>query len=45
MLYILAERQHGRSCRWRDPSDEGPSVEVYELMGTPQPAAAAAVGD
>ena len=42
--YLIAQRQHGKSFSWRDPSDEGPSPEVYELMGTPQPSAAA-VGD
>jgi amino acid transporter len=42
--YIIAQHQHGKPFRWRDPSDEGPSPEVYELMGTPQPSAAA-VGD
>jgi amino acid transporter len=40
--YIVAQHQHGRSFRWRDPSDEGPSREVYELMGTSQPAAVGA---
>jgi amino acid transporter len=33
--YIIAQWQHGRPIRIREPSDEGPSPEVYELMGTP----------
>jgi len=40
--YLIAQRQHGQPFRWRDPSDEGPSPEVYELMGTSQPTAATA---
>ena len=35
--YIIAQYQHGRGFHWRDPSDEQPSPEVYELMGAPAP--------
>jgi amino acid transporter len=34
--YIIAQWQHGRPVRLRDPSDEGPSPEVYELMRAPE---------
>src|SRR4029078_12483886 len=44
--YIIAQRQHGKPFSWRDPSDEGPSPEVDELMGQAQPkAASATTGD
>jgi amino acid transporter len=39
--YIIAQWQWGRPIGLRDPSDEGPSPEVYELMGTTAPAAPA----
>jgi len=32
--YIIAQYQHGRGFRWTDPSDESPSEEVRELMGS-----------
>ena len=31
--YIIAQWQWGRPIRLRDPSEEAPSPEVYELMG------------
>jgi amino acid transporter len=38
--YIVAQLQWGKPVRLRDPSDEKPSPEVYELMGeTPRSAA------
>jgi hypothetical protein len=40
--YIIAQKQWGRPIRLREPSDEQPSPEVYELMGEPTGAAAAA---
>jgi amino acid transporter len=33
--YIIAQIQWGKPVRLRDPSDEQPSAEVYELMGAP----------
>jgi amino acid transporter len=39
--YVIAQRQHGKPFRWTDPSDEQPSPEVYELMGTSAPSPAA----
>jgi amino acid transporter len=39
--YIIAQWQWGKPIRLRDPSDEGPSPEVYELMGTPASGTAA----
>jgi hypothetical protein len=28
--YVIAQRQHGRPFRWREPSDEQPSQEAVE---------------
>jgi amino acid transporter len=28
--YVIAQRQHGRPFRWREPSDEAPSAEAIE---------------
>ena len=28
--YVIAQRQHGRPFRWREPSDEQPSQEAIE---------------
>ena len=39
--YCIAQRQWGRPIRLREPSDEKPSAEVYELMGTAAPTAPA----
>jgi amino acid transporter len=39
--YVIAQRQWGRPFRLREPSDERPSPEVYELMGTAAPTAPA----
>jgi amino acid transporter len=40
--YCIAQWQWGRPIRLREPSDEQPSPEVYELMGTGKPSAPAA---
>jgi amino acid transporter len=43
--YVIAQKQWGRPIRLREPSDEGPSSEVYELMGeAPRAPAAAPTG-
>jgi amino acid transporter len=42
--YIIAQWQHGRPIRLREPSEEGPSPEVYELMRTPEGAAVLPAG-
>jgi amino acid transporter len=39
--YFIAQWQDGRPLRLREPSDEQPSPEVYELMGEPAGTAAA----
>jgi hypothetical protein len=33
--YVIAQRQHGRPFRWREPSDELPSAEALEGAGMP----------
>jgi amino acid transporter len=33
--YVIAQRQHGRPFRWREPSDELPSAEALEAAGMP----------
>ena len=38
--YVIAQHQHNKRFKWKDPSDEGPSPEVYELMGTSAPTTA-----
>jgi amino acid transporter len=42
--YIVAQLQWGKPVRLRDPSDEKPSPEVYELMGAPASSAPAPSG-
>ncbi len=39
--YVVGQAQHGRKFSFKDPSDDPPSPEVYELMGTSAPAPAA----
>ena len=33
--YVIAQRQHGRPFRWREPSDEQPSQEAIEAAAAP----------
>jgi amino acid transporter len=40
--YFIAQWQDGRPLRLREPSEEKPSPEVYELMGVPAGGAATA---
>ncbi len=36
--YVIGQRQHGKPFRLKDPSEESPSAEAYELAGLPVPA-------
>jgi amino acid transporter len=36
--YVIAQRQHGRPFKWREPSDEQPSREALEAAGMLSPA-------
>jgi amino acid transporter len=38
--YVIAQHQHGKPFRWRDPSDEEPSREAIETAGAVAPARA-----
>jgi len=42
--YVIAQKQWGRPIRLREPSDEKPSPEVYELMGEGSKSAAVPTG-